>query len=73
MSNLSETQFVERLRGEPGRYVLHEMGTYTLREVDGSVILEVPKQFVDNLTNAGKLVRYENRDPGKLFPAPAFG
>jgi hypothetical protein len=32
MSNLSETQFVEKLRGEPGRYVLHEMGTCTLRE-----------------------------------------
>ena len=73
MSNLSETQFVEKLRGEPGRYVLHETGTYTLREADGSVILEVPKQFVDNLTHAGKLVHYVGRDPRKLFPAPAIG
>jgi hypothetical protein len=73
MSNLSETLFVERLRGEPGRYVLHEMGTYTLREADDSVIFEVPKQFVDDLTNAGKLVQYVDRDPRKLFPIPAFG
>ena len=73
MSNLSEAQFVEKLRGEPGRYVLHEMGIYTLREADGSVILEVPKQFVDDLTDAGKLVQYVDRDPRKLFPIPAFG
>ena len=73
MATLSETQFVEKLRGEPGRYVLHEMGTYTLREADGSVILAVPKQFVDNLTNAGKLVQRVDRDPQKLFPIPAIG
>ena len=73
MSNLSETQFIEKLRGEPGRYVLHERGTYTLREADGSVILEVPKRFVDDLKGAGKLVRHVDRDPQKLFPTPAFG
>jgi hypothetical protein len=73
MANLSKTQLVEKLRGEPGRYILHEKGTYTLREADGSVILEVPRQFVDDLTHAGGLVRYEDRDPRKLFPAPAFG
>lgn len=73
MSNLSEAQFVEKLRGTPGRYVFHEMGTYTLREADGSVILKVPKQFVDDLTHAGKLVQYVDRDPRKLFPIPAFG
>jgi hypothetical protein len=73
MSNLSETQFVEKLRGERGRYVFHEMGTYTLREADGSVILEVPKRFVEDLADADKLVQYVDRDPRKLFPAPAFG
>jgi len=49
------------------------MGTYTLREADGSVISEVPRQFVDELRHAGGLVRHENEDPQKLFPAPAFG
>jgi hypothetical protein len=73
MSNLSVAQFVEKLRGEPGRYVFHEMGTYTLREADGSLIFEVPKQFVDELTDVGKLVQYIDRDPRKLFPTPAFG
>jgi hypothetical protein len=73
MSNLSVAQFVEKLRGEPGRHVFHEMGTYTLREADGSLIFEVPKQFVDELTDVGKLVQYIDRDPRKLFPTPAFG
>ena len=73
MAGLSKTQLVEKLRGVPGRYILHEMGTYTLREADGSVISEVPKQFVDDLRHAGGLVGYENEDPQKLFPAPAFG
>ena len=73
MASLSKTELEEKLRGEPGRYILHEMGTYTLREADGSVISEVPKQFVDDLRHAGGLVRYENEDPQKLFPAPAFG
>jgi hypothetical protein len=73
MATLSEAQFVEKLRGEPGRYVFHEMGTYTLREADGSVILEVPKRLVDDLTGAGKLVQYVDRDPRKLFPVPAIG
>lgn len=73
MSNLSEAQFVEKLRGTPGRYVFHEMGTYTLREADGKVILEVPKQFVDDLIDSSKLVQYIDRDPRKLFPIPAFG
>jgi hypothetical protein len=73
MTALSEAQLVEKLRGVPGRYILHEMGTYTLREADGIVISEVPRQFVDDLRHAGGLVRYENEDPQKLFPAPAFG
>jgi len=73
MAGLSKTQLVEKLRGEPGRYILHEKGAYTLREADGSVISEVPRQFVDELTHAGGLVRHENSDPQKLFPAPAFG
>ena len=73
MTNLSETQFGEKLREEPGRYVFHKKGTYTLREADGSVIMEVPKQFVDNLTHAGKLVKHVDRDPQKLFPIPAIG
>jgi hypothetical protein len=73
MSNLSEAQFVEKLRGTAGRYVFHEKGTYTLRDADGSVILTVPKQFVDDLIHAGKLVQYVDRDPRKLFPIPAFG
>jgi hypothetical protein len=49
------------------------MGAYTLREADDSVIFEVPKRFVDDLTDAGKLVQYVDRDPRKLFPIPAFG
>ena len=73
MSSLSKTQFVEKLRGKSGRYVLDELGTYTLREADGNVILKVPKQFVDDLIHAGKLVQYVDRDPWKLFPTPAFG
>ena len=73
MASLTKTELVEKRRGEPGRYILHEMGTYTLREADGSVISEVPRQFVDDLRHAGGLVRYENEDPQKLFPAPAFG
>jgi hypothetical protein len=36
------------------------------------VILEVPKQFVDDLTAAGKLVRYVDKDPQKLFPVPSI-
>jgi len=47
--------------------------TWALREADGGVIFEVPKQFVDDLTDAGKLVQYIDRDPRKLFPPPAFG
>ena len=70
---LSKPELVEKLRGESGRYILHELGTYTLREADGSVISEVPRQFVDELRHAGGLVRHENEDPQKLFPAPAFG
>jgi hypothetical protein len=73
MASLSKTELVEKLRGVPDRYILHEKGTYTLREADGSVISEVPRQFVDDLRHAGGLVRYENEDPQKLFPAPAFG
>jgi hypothetical protein len=73
MATLSETQLEEILRAELGRYIYHEMGTYTLREADGTVIVQVPRQFVDDLTNAGNLVQYVNRDPRKLFPAPAFG
>ena len=73
MATLSETEFVEKLREEPGRYIYDETGTYTLREADGSVILEVPKQFVDDLTNTGKLVQRIGRDPRKLFPVPAIG
>jgi hypothetical protein len=72
MASLSKPELVEKLRGESGRYILHELGTYTLREADGTVISEVPGQFVDDLRPGG-LVRYENEDPQKLFPAPAFG
>ena len=73
MARLSKTELVEKLRGVPGRYILHEMGIFTLREADGSVISEVPRRFVDDLYHAGGLVRHENSDPQKLFPAPAFG
>jgi hypothetical protein len=73
MATLSETQLEKKLRGERGRYIYHEMGTYTLREADGTVILQVPRQFVDDLTNAENLVQYVDRDPRKFFPAPAFG
>jgi hypothetical protein len=69
----AETQLIEKLRGVPGRYIVHEKGMYTLRESDGNVLFEMPSQFVDDLTYAGGLVQYENRDPQKLFPAPAFG
>ena len=73
MASLNEILLVEKLRGEPGRYIYHEKGTYTLREADGRVILQVPRQFVDDLTDAGNLVQYIDRDPRKLFPTPAFG
>jgi hypothetical protein len=73
MASLNDILLVEKLRAEPGRYIYHEKGTYTLRDADGSVILQVPRQFVDDLTDAGNLVQYIDRDPRKLFPAPAFG
>ena len=73
MASLNEILLAEKLRAEPGRYIYHEKGTYTLREADGSVILQVPRQFVDDLTDAGNLVQYIDSDPRKLFPAPAFG
>ena len=73
MATLSETQFIEKLRAEPGRYIFDEMGTYTLREADGCVILTAPMEFVDKLTQAGKLVQHVDRDPRKFFPVPAIG
>jgi hypothetical protein len=46
-----------KLRAKPGQYIYHEMGTYTLRDADDSVILQVPTQFVNDLIRAGGLVR----------------
>ena len=66
MSDLSETQFVEKLRAEPGRYIYHEKGTYTLREADGSVILQVPRQS----EGLGRIRRISHRVGRRHWESP---
>ena len=47
----------------------HDMGTYTLREADGTVVAQVPTQFVDDLMDAHKLTR-DSKDNSKYVLAP---
>jgi hypothetical protein len=45
----------EAMREKAGRYIHHDMGKYTLRESDGSVIDEVDDIHVDDLMDHGRV------------------
>ena len=59
---IRESIILELLRAKPGRYILHDMGDYTMKEADGTDVLvdgELVKPWhnhMDALEGAGKLI-----------------
>lgn len=70
---LTTTHIVEMLRGEPGSYIQHDAGSYTLKRGDGADLApHLPQpahEQIDDLVTAGTLAYQDFKY--RLSPEPA--
>jgi hypothetical protein len=72
MAALTTAQIAEMPRGEPGSYIQHDAGTYTLKRVGGADLaphFQPAHEQIDDLVSAGTLVYQDFKY--RLFNEPA--